>query len=226
MADHSVAAALPASQGRQAMRGMRFHRSQHRAGQALIESCLIVCLACLILFGVFQLSQLYAAKEILDHAATAGERARTVGFNDFMVYKVTRVAAIPNAGRLLEPADYNAATPTAGFWGAGRVGDVWSVALTAQPASPQYAAESARIPLYLGAEDAGWLPGILEYADWDTISSYTLEWSGMDQVSVRSHQNVPLKYPFHRTFYAADEISMDGNRRGLTMEDHYPLYLQ
>jgi hypothetical protein len=207
------------------MRGIVSHRSDPCAGQALIESCLIVCLTCLILFAVFQLSQLYAAKEILDHAATAGERARTVGFNDFMVYKVTRVAAIPNAGKMLEPADYDT-TPAPGAWGAGHVGEMWNLALTAQPASPQYAAESARIPLYLGAEDAGWLPGVLQYADWDTISSYTLEWSGTDQVSVRTHQDVPLRYPFHRTFYAADEISMEGNRRGLTMEDHYPLYLQ
>ncbi len=48
-----------------------------------------------ILFGIFQISQIYAAKEIMMNAAVSGARARTVGLNEFMVYKVVRAASTP-----------------------------------------------------------------------------------------------------------------------------------
>ena len=52
---------------------------------------------CVIFMGIFQVSQLAVAREVLHHAAARGARARSVGFNAFMVQKSVRVAAIPNA---------------------------------------------------------------------------------------------------------------------------------
>ena len=66
-----------------------------RRGQALIESCLAIIVLCLVFAGLFQISQLFAAKEILDYSASRGARAKAVGFNEWMVRKVARVAAIP-----------------------------------------------------------------------------------------------------------------------------------
>src|ERR1035437_1927236 len=101
-----------------------------RRGQAIIESSLVLALVCLVLFGLFEISQLFAAQEILDYAAARGARAETVGFNRFMVEKTVRVGAIPNAGRLINPV------------------------VSGGPAA-QSDAELARIPLYLAAENSG-----------------------------------------------------------------------
>ena len=175
-----------------------------RSGQALIESCLVVALICLIFFGVFQLSQLFASQEVLDYAAGRGARARTVGFNHFMVLKTVLVGAIPNAGKLLNPAH------------------------TGGPAR-QYALESARIPLYLGAQSGGELGAILDYDGWGLSSlsgitvmpSYSL---GDGTLRQEVKQTVDLtRYPFHRAYYAADSFPMTGQA---TLDEHYSLYLE
>jgi hypothetical protein len=169
-----------------------------RSGQALIESCLVVALICLVFFGVFQLSQLFASQEVLDYAAGRGARARTVGFNRFMVFKTIRVGAIPNAGQLINPV--HAGGPAV-----------------------QYGLEAARIPLYLGAEDYGRLQPILNYDAWDTVqmdASYSVGDGTLHQ-GVR--QSVPLRYPFHRAFYNADSVPLEGE---ITLDEHYPLYME
>ena len=168
-----------------------------RSGQGLIESCLVVALVCLILFGVFQVSQLFASQEILDYAAQKGARARTVGFNRFMVEKTIRVGAIPNAGVLVNPS------------------------YTGGPAR-EHELETARIPLYLGADNEGRLRAILDYASWNTIQEgphYSLA-NGTLLETVR--QEVPLVYAFHRAFYSDDFVTLAGTN---TLDEHYTLYL-
>lgn len=168
-----------------------------RSGQSLIESCLVLIIVCILFFGLFQISQLFAAQEVLTYAAGRGARAKTVGFNRFMVHKTVRVGAIPNAGRMLNPAP-----------GGG-------------PAR-EHAAEAARIPLYLGAENWGRLDAILDYESWDTIHQ-PLPLSLLDgTVRVSLDQTMPLKYPLHRLFYAADSLDMSGE---VKIDEHYPLYL-
>ena len=170
-----------------------------RAGQSLIESCLVLAIVCLAFFGVFQISQLFAAQEVLHYAAGRGARAKVVGFNQFMVFKTIRVGAIPNAGRLCNPAT-----------GGG-------------PAA-QHAMETARIPLYMGAENQGELGAILDYEDWATIHYNGLPAPLADgTLRLDIGQTVPLdKYPFHRAFYAADSLDMTGTSY---LDNHYPLYL-
>ncbi|MBU0679438.1 MAG: pilus assembly protein [Verrucomicrobia bacterium] len=196
-------------------------RCTGKSGQALIESTLIVALLCLIFFGAFQLSQLFVAREVMDHAATAVARARSVGFNDFMVYKVGRVAAIPNAGRMTYP---EVETSSGGLLPVATAipGDLWDTAMAANPVSPQYAIESALIPLYLGAEWGGQLPAILDYNEWDSVDMYVNE---IDEALARGRttQDYPLRFPFHRAFYAGDEVRIEGDSR---LANHYPLYLE
>ena len=168
-----------------------------RAGQSLIESCIVLAVICLVFFTVFQISQLFASQEILDYAAARGARARTVGFNHFMVYKTIRVGAIPNAGVLINPA-------------------------YAGGPSQEHVLDRARIPLYLGGQNQGVLNAILDYADWDTVgfgTSFSLSDGTLRQTV---SQQVPLKYPFHRAFYNADSISLGGTN---TLDEHYTLYL-
>ena len=152
---------------------------------------------CLVLFGLFEISQLFAAQEILDYAAARGARAETVGFNSFMVEKIVRVGAIPNAGRLINPV------------------------VSGGPAT-QSDVEMARIPLYLGGENRGRLTGILDYDHWDSINVPTpiliggLIHEGIGQVYDLTG------FPFSKAFYSDDTLSLNGEA---FIESHYPLYM-
>lgn len=176
---------------------------------------------CFVFLGVFQLSQIFAAKEFLSYSAARGVRAKTVGFNKFMVWKTMRVGVIPNAGTMTSPL-FVPPTPT---WGTGTPADLWATwlkALRETPPSAQGAVEQSRIPLYLGADWAGQLQPILDYSDWDTVSTPNPveELSGM--VSARVSQDYPLRVPMHTAFYAGDSIELFGEAR---MENHHSLYL-
>jgi len=199
-----------------------------RDGQSLIEACLVMALICIIFMGVFQVAQLAVGREVLNHAAARGARAKTVGFNNFMVRKSVRVAAIPNAGRLTEPPFLNENPALRAEVATLRPGDLWDSLLAADPVSEQAGLEKARIPEYLGSENwprAGWL---LDYEDWDTVNvgqSTTVGGSGgqFGIVQFRVWQDYPLRMPFHRAFYADDEVRLQGRA---DLEEHYRLYLE
>jgi hypothetical protein len=177
---------------------------------------------CLLLFGLLQISNLFAAREVLDYAAVAAARARAVGFNDFMVHKVHRVAAIPSAGRMTNPF-FDRTGSLADRWRTERPGELWDFALASSPTSPQYDIEASRIPLYLGAERWGELNPILDYEDWDTIRLSRLLETASDTIQAVVRQDVPLRHPFHRAFYAADFVEERGEAE---IDNHYPLYLE
>jgi len=169
----------------------------HAEGQALIESCIVIGLICLLLMGLFQLAQLFMAQEILDYAAGRGARAKAVGFNDFMVSKTVRIGAIPNAGRMTFPERTG--------------GGPWTQ-WTCQ--------ESPRIPFYLLY---GQLDSPLNYTLWDTIFWSCQETD--NQLSFRVNQAVPLTFfsNVFRAFFSGSTVPMQGMA---DIENHYPLYLQ
>ena len=45
---------------------------------------------------------------------------------------------------------------------------------------------------------------------------------GMEILTIRTRQEVPLWAPFHRSYYAGDQIEMTGES---VIENHYSLYL-
>lgn len=175
--------------------------------------------------GLLQVSQLLASREVLWHAAARGARARTVGFNHWMVRKVVDVAAIPNAGRLITPAfdhiDQNLRNAVG-----GTPGHAWDFALRTAPASQQAALERARIPEYLGSENHARANFILNYEDWDSIDHWARATGGAaatdPTVHVHTFQDARLWVPMHRAFYADDTASLSAD---VTIENHYPLYL-
>lgn len=222
-----------------------------RSGQSLIESCFVIAILCLVLFGGLQVSQIYVAREVLDHAAVCGARARAVGLNDFMVQKTISVAAIPLAGNLISPR-----TPSSFLnpyaivpnQRPNQIGNAWNSALFSTPNSTQFQeVERGCIPLYLGAATQGQLPGILNYEldywnqyGWDTygfeaggknivnkvnlvnvVSQQISDLGNLVQVIV-THQ-FPLNFAFHRAFYADDVLPMQSQ---VTMDLHYDLYLE
>lgn len=173
-------------------------QTRHAEGQALIESCIVIGLICLLLMGLFQLAQLFMAQEILDYAAGRGARAKTVGFNDFMVTKTVRIGAIANAGALTVPE---------------RTGGGPWVQWTSQ--------ESPRTPFYLRY---GQLDSPLSYSLWDTIS-WSCPASDDDSLRFEVRQDVPLMFfsNVFKAFFSASAVPMQGVA---DIENHCPLYLQ
>jgi TadE-like protein len=175
-------------------------QTRHAEGQALIESCIVIGLICLLLMGLFQLVQLFMAQEILDYAAGRGARAKAVGFNDFMVDKTVRIGAIANAGALTFPERSG--------------GGPWAQ-WTSQ--------ESPRIPQYLQANS--WeLDAILNYALWDTIA-WSCPVPEATLLHFEVHQAVPLMFfsNVFKAFFSGSAVPMQGVA---DIENHYPLYLQ
>ena len=63
-------------------------------GAAMVESCIVIILLCLILFGMLQLSIVTAAHDVNIYAASCGVRCAAVGYDNDMVEKSIRVAAL------------------------------------------------------------------------------------------------------------------------------------
>jgi hypothetical protein len=206
-------ARLPGARGRGA-----------RCGQALIESCLALVLVCLLLSGLFQVAQVFQAQEILNYAAGRAARAKTVGFNRWMVQKCARTAAIPNAGPITVPESANVDPDLRRHVADDRPGILWDWAVrTEAPVQPQFFVETARVPEFLAAENAARAYNILDYRDWNSVQvSHSAAWGdGLLRATVR--QSYPLLYPMHRAFYDADSVDLQGESR---MESHYSLYLE
>ncbi len=191
------------------------------AGQALIESCIVIGILCLLLMALFQLSQLFMAQEILHYAAERGARAKTVGFNDFMVFKTIRIGTIAAAGKLTTP-DFAEQTPSPLVLSLGtNFTTRFPISVNRGPEA-QRVFERSRIPLYLGAYEATRLPAILDYEGWlDIRYSYT-EQTLPPQLHLSVRQYFPLNIPLHRLFYSGDFILFTGQS---TLENHYPLYM-
>lgn len=180
---------------------------------------------CLVFFGLFQVSRLLAAKEVLSHAAARAARARTVGFNGWMVRKSSMVAAIPNAGRLTEPAFDNTDTYLRDMVTRMRPGPLWDALLHhGEPSSRQHALESARIPEFMASDDEWQGRHILDYEGWDSVHGPDDPGFSTDPlVEMRVTQTYPLWDPMHRLYYAADDVHLKGQS---SLENHYPLYLK
>ena len=199
-----------------------------RDGQSLIEACLVIFLISLIFTGVYQVSRIYIAKELLANAANRSARAEAVGFNHFMATKAARVAVIPSSGQLnnrefngFDPIIDNAARSMS-------LGELWDFAVKTTPFSDQAEFEKARIPSYLESRDHWQAQHILDYSDWDGIVVHSTTTISDDPynntpIHMRITQEYELKTPLHRAFSATDEIELEGESY---IENHYQLYLE
>lgn len=207
--------------------------ARRQQGSALVESCLAIMLICLVFTAVLQVTHIFVAREILGHAAASAARAKTVGFNEWMIAKVTRAAAIPNSGKLLEPVlDYSdpflqsAASSL-------RPGSLWGWSLSAPPSMMQYSVERARIPEYLEARNHMDAAMVLDYECWSLSNVINVAvdsgmMSGSDgsgftpMIHALASQAYPLRIPLHRAFFNGDEVDLVGEA---SLENHYLLYI-
>ena len=218
-----------------------------RSGQSLIESCIVIIILCLIVFGVAQRSQLYMALEILDHAAVCGAHAHAVGLNDFMVQKSVRIVVIPLAGEMTQPS-YSPSVLT--IPNQHRIGSTWDTAVHFHGGSTQSGIEISNMEDYLLSQDWGEAAGYLDYKlDYLNRYGWTADNSGTPTKTPNIERTVrlqnivnafvtedsalvtatvthdfPLNYAFHRALYSGlDVLSLKGKA---TTEKHYDLYLQ
>lgn len=204
-----------------------------RSGQSLIETCLALFLICLVFAGFFQVSQILAAREVLQHAASRGARAKTVGFNRWMVDKCVHTALIPNSGHLREPAFENVNQALRDMTDQLSPGALWDRLLGLTPVSAQYDVERARIPQYLDSDTPSEARATLDYERWDngsiqyTASAVTSATNGQIVVNggiqMNVEQKLPLTVPLHRGFYADDTVELAGETQ---IENHFPLYIE
>ncbi len=207
---------------------LRIKRKLHspRDGQSLIEACLAIFLIGLIFTGIYQVSRIYIAKELLSYAASRSARAETVGFNHFMATKAAKVAVIPSSGRLINRGFVNN-DPTINNIISSNPGLAWDTAVRSVPSSQQADFEKARIPSYLESRDQWQSLAILDYEYWDNIDVTRVDMPGNNPDSVtplhmRVTQQYELKTPLHRAFYDGDAINLESDSY---IENHYLLYI-
>jgi Flp pilus assembly protein TadG len=217
---------------------MQPSRKERKAGAALVESCLVIVMLCIILFGLLQVSYLVAARDVVSFSAFAACRSATVGMREEFVGRVARVTSIPTAGPMVNNAFVDHVNVNAN----SSAGNAWDTAMRASPSSDQYWVEKYNIPYYLGARYEEELTYWLNYYNWissDTLITADTERSG-GSVVVYVQQYVPLAFPFASGFYRENMGSMvrrdsEGTFRSevprahidvdLEFEDHSALYL-
>ncbi len=214
-------------------------RRRGARGQAMIETLFVVLILCLAFFGLLQVAMVFQADEVLHHSAARANRARSVGFNGWMVRKAQRVAAIPNSGKMLEPV---LGTPVPFLDPAKSPGENWDRAVSSAagvPRSARAATELARIPEYLASDNYMRADELLNYEEWEknafgvsvSHSDPTLAaLGGAGTVRTDVSQRFPLWMPFHRLFYrppeddeGVDRMLIGGRAEGI---DHAGLYLE
>ena len=214
--------------------GAARRRGGRSEGQAMLESLLVILVASFLLFTLLELARDFAGHEVRRHAASGAARARTVGFNKWMCTKVMRVAAIPNAGKMLEPAyedfpdeELHAAleskSPT----------ELWDWALTAEGGTDRAEMESSRIPNYLASEHEGVAGGILDYEGWKDLQADGLGGSSSalspKTIEVNVRQRVPLDIMVRALcdwvglVFNRDYLVLGGDGR---IENHASLYME
>jgi hypothetical protein len=203
----------------------------------MIESVFVVILICLVFLAAFQYAHLFACKAVLTHAAARAARARAVGFNEWMVQKSARVAAIPASGRRLTPPSTGLDPAILAALRQNRVGDVWDTALdaTAMPGrSPDALLEVARIPDYMDSINDPTADELLDYELWDRLDveideQPNLLGSDATTLTVQVRQRNPLLLALEPLAdgelrdAAGEEFSIAGF---FTIENNYPLYME
>ena len=181
----------------------RIRPRRDRAGQAMIETIVVLFFLCMVFFWVYEYTAILTNHTVLDYAAARAARARTVGFNDFMLTKTVRIATMATAGRCLTQDDEGK--------------DLSTGALI------------SRMGSYLQAENDAETRGILDFPFWEGSK---LGWDcsepggDVNELIMRVWQSRPL----YGDGEATEDAAIDGRLYKLTgearIEGHYPFYLQ
>ena len=135
----------------------------------MVETVVVMFFLCLVFFLVYEYANLLTAHTVVNYAAARAARARTVGFNDFMITKTVRVATASVAGECLSQDD---------------LGDDLSTG-----------AIVSRMGSYLETENEADTKGILDFELWEPAKlGWTADEPGGDnaELTMRVWQRRPL----------------------------------
>ena len=206
-----------------------------KRGQAMIESVLVIILACFCFLALFQYANIFANKAVLTHAAARAARTRAVGFNRWMVYKSARVAAIPACGKRITPAFAGVDPAITAALGRNRVGDIWDLALKSSTRSPGIQLELARLPDYMDSVNGPTASHILDYELWDSLDVQIDETANLDgTLPGKLAVTVQQRHPLLISLAPMAEGKLQNAQQDETIaisgfygiESHYPLYLE
>ena len=169
----------------------------------MIETVIVLFFLCMVFFWVYEYTTILTNHTVLDYAAARAARARTVGFNDFMITKTVRISTMATAGRCLTQDDEGNALSTGTL--------------------------VSRMGSYLQAENDAETSGILDFPYW---RGHHLGWDcsepggDVNELIMRVWQSRPL----YGNGEDAEDAAIDGRDYKLTgearIEGHYPFYLQ
>ena len=186
------------------MLGTALTALRQKKGQAMVETTIALIFVLIVFLALFNLADLTRTKLLVENAAVKCARARAVGYNDFMLRKIARLATMPAAGRCLTPSDD----------GAG-----------ALSRSDRY----HRIGDYLMSEYEEQADAILDFEYWQDCDSTTISATeGSSPVTATVSQRRPRLFDFGVMTGAAkpDADSRATISASSTQEAHYPDYLQ
>ena len=176
---------------------------KHTSGQAMIETTVVLFFLCLVFFWVYEYTTVLTNHTVLDYAAARAARARTVGFNDFMITKTVRIATMATAGRCRTQDDEGNSLSTGAL--------------------------ISRMGSYLQAENEAETRGILDFPFWEGSK---LGWEcsepggSVNELVMRVWQSRPLYGNGEEEL----DSKIDGRLYKLQgeahIEGHYPFYLQ
>ncbi len=169
----------------------------------MIETTIVLFFLCMVFFWVYEYTTILTNHTVLDYAAARAARARTVGFNDFMITKTVRVASMSTAGRCRTQDDEG--------------NDLSTGALV------------SRMGSYLQAENDAETRGILDFPFWEGSKlGWTSSEPGGDvnEITMRVWQRRPL----YGNGEDQEDAAIDGRlyliQGEAKIEGHYPFYLQ
>ncbi|MBN2162915.1 MAG: hypothetical protein JXR25_08770 [Pontiellaceae bacterium] len=176
---------------------------RHKRGSSMVESCIVMCLLCMVLFGILQASQIVTSRNIINYASIATARAATVGLDAEMVNTVTHYATIPTAGRMVNPDSKN----FHGILPAGkRVGELWDEALSTSN-SPRFEQADYEVGVSEAFHRADYPRTVLDYENWapggeaEIHSDYDKNDYDEEILTITLSQKVPLTFPLARAMF-------------------------
>ena len=207
-----------------------------KRGQAMIESVIVIIFACFCFLAIFQYANLFASRAVLSHAATRAARSRAVGFNQWMVRKSARIAAIPACGKRITPVFAGIDPAITAALALNRVGTIWDRSLTSSTISPGTQLEVARLPDYMDSVNDATASHILDYELWDKLVVTIDEPANLDgtlpgKLTVIVQQDHPLLISLAPMAEGKlQDVKQGGETLALAgfydIESHYPLYLE
>ena len=176
---------------------------RRKCGQAMVETVIVMIAILIVFLTVLNLGDYIRARVMVENAAMKCARARAVGYNDFMLRKIARLATMPVAGECKTTDD--AAN--------GRL---------------SYGERYNRISDYLMSDYEAQADAILDFEHWLDGNTYVNASIGDSSSTATVTQRRPRLFDISMLVGGErpDDDERDTISATATVESHYQAYLQ